>query len=187
MHLADAHEVYSQAAKEITDLSEDDIRSLSMDSFPSMEKNPFNQFFPSLSEAVSTKPATMPVQNREPSTGSVSSSGDEDKGEDVARACLRDLLGAILCKGAMARLNANWSLRLSVPDNFSLIQNTNIHHRRTTSQRNRVWLGRQNPINVDNDGGIVFQTIGSHSGSARIGEIPVVSFEVSTFYIHHDA
>lgn len=58
---------------------------------------------------------------------------------------------------------------------FSLIQNTNIHHRRTISQRNQVCLGRQNPINVDNNGGIVFQTVGSHSGSAKIGEIPVVS------------
>ena len=66
-----------------------------------------------------------------------------------------------------------------------MFQHTDIHYRTTTSQRTNVWLGRKNPINVDNDAGIVFQTVGSYSGSARIGQIPVVSSEVNTFHIHN--
>lgn len=106
--------MYSEAVREISELSEDDLRSFSMDSFQSAGNNPFMQFFTTLSEAVTQKPAKMPVQGREPSAGEISSSGDEDKVEDVARACLRELVAVILRKKGMASVNANWSLRVSV-------------------------------------------------------------------------
>lgn len=67
-----------------------------------------------------------------------------------------------------------------------MFQDTNIQYRTTTSQRTNVWLGKKDPINVENDAGIVFQIVGSYSGSARIGQIPVVSFEVNTFPVYHD-
>ena len=87
-----------------------------MGSVQNAGQNPFMQFFTTLSEAISTKPAKMPVEGREPSVGEISSSGDEDKGEDVARACLRELVAVILRKNGMASVNANWSLRVSVPN-----------------------------------------------------------------------
>ena len=106
--------MYSEAVREISKLSEDDLHSLSMDLFQSAGNNPFMQFFTTLSEAVTPKPAKMPVQGREPSAGEISSSSDEDKVEDVARACLHELVAVILHKNGMASINANWSLRVSI-------------------------------------------------------------------------
>ncbi|KAN0069110.1 hypothetical protein V8E54_012739 [Elaphomyces granulatus] len=45
------------------------------------------------------------------------------------------------------------------------------------AQRVRVWLGGRGPINVVNDGGIVLKSHGTYTGSNRLGEIPIISFE----------
>ena len=67
-----------------------------------------------------------------------------------------------------------------------MFQDTNIQYRTTSSQRSNVWLKGKDPINVDNDAGTVFQTAGSYSGSARIGPVPIASFEVNNFPVHND-
>lgn len=45
-------------------------------------------------------------------------------------------------------------------------------------QRAKVWLGGHGTINVFNDGGISLKKFGSHTMSNRLGDIPIVSFEV---------
>lgn len=58
-------------------------------------------------ERISLTPTKMSVEGREPSASEISSSGGEDKGEDVARACLREFVAVILHKRGMASVNAN--------------------------------------------------------------------------------
>ena len=74
------------------------------------------QYVTTLSEAVTTKPAKMPVQGREPSTSEISSSGDEDMGGGCAQSLSTPACRRHTAQKGMASVNANWSLRVSVPN-----------------------------------------------------------------------
>ncbi|XHF98821.1 hypothetical protein AWENTII_002357 [Aspergillus wentii] len=117
---SDTYKVYSQAAREILSLDEDTIRNLDIKSIPNFANHPFCRFFQHLANAVSTKPPAIPHTNRAQSTGAISSSGDEDKDEEIARLCVQELCNAILLKGNMGVL-LNGRSRCPFPKVFRVV------------------------------------------------------------------
>lgn len=67
-------------------MDEDGIRGLTPEASAKLERSKrFVRFFQDLSKVLGTKRPYIPFTNRPPSTGSISSSGDEDKEETPTR------------------------------------------------------------------------------------------------------
>ena len=109
-------QVFRSIAAEVTQLKEDDIRSFSLEKL-SIFGAKFRDFYNYLAESVTTGEATLPEwPQSSPSSGDLSSSGDEDQAEQSARSCLVSLVTGIVAMPTLLKIVPGWEFAVYVPN-----------------------------------------------------------------------
>ena len=179
--------VFKANIKDLTEATEDDLKTyFRMEVKNRFLNNRFETTFGGLAEAMATRPALIPGttgRQRSPSPESdLSASSDEDKPEEPSKQALSHFFKVILNTPGYSRISAGG-------DDFDLNsygskwiwckQMTN-GYRHVLHRNMKIPLGNPPKVVVaENDGGVYLTNQGGYSGSNRIGEVPLLSLEVS--------
>lgn len=164
---SESHEVFAFLLKLLTQATEDDLKEWNRTEIHSkLYSNKFTILFRNLAEAMTTRPvdilAATGLHAGSRSLSDLSSSSNEDKGEEPSKHIVLELVDAIISYPGYSRIASK-----GVDYDFTVLS----EHREM-----EIPLGT---IKVDawNDGGMYITSQDPFTGSNRSGTVPLVSFE----------